>query len=120
VAKLQEFLAVSQFAVLTTVDEHGLLHTLPLKTPKQEFDGALWFVASSDEPFVERVNARRDVTVTYLDASSDRCLTLNGVARVARGGPVWATFARLFTNAVQGSSETVLIHVTVRSADLWE
>lgn len=120
VAKLQEFLRTNPFAVLTTVDAHGMLHTLPLKTPMQEFDGALWFVAPADEPFVGRVDARRDVTVTYLDGMSDRCLTLNGAARVSRPEARWSTMARKFSVRDQSRPETVLIHVTVRSADLWE
>lgn len=123
-AKLREFMKDIRVALLTTTDGQGMLHSRPMATPAHEFDGELWFLTSRNAPIVDHIGRRPNVLVTYLDSTEDRCVTLNGWARVRRDPrrarllwqPAWETWFP------QGPTDPDLavIEVSVVSADVWD
>ena len=83
----------SQFAVLTTSMSMGLLTPSPQEPQK---NAMRTLVLSLHRKTFARGLMPGGVTVTYLDASSDRWPDVNGVARVPAGS-MWRPFARLVT-----------------------
>lgn len=55
-----------KFAMLTTVEEDGSLHSRPMTTQEVEFDGDLWLFTRADAPKVWEAGHHRQVNVSFL------------------------------------------------------
>ncbi len=124
VKELRAFLRGSRLVMLTTRDAQGLLHTRPMEVPAAEFDGDLWFVTPMDAPIASQLRACPTVLVTCVDRDTDRCMVLNGTARIQRdprrARSLWRPeFSAWFPRGPMDPS-VGLIHVEVLSADVWE
>jgi hypothetical protein len=103
---LRALIQHTRVALVTTRDRSGALHSEPMEASQRDFDGVIWFPASESAPVLERVRARAAVQLTYHDKHSNRCVVLDGIARVCDGT------GRHATNR--------FIRVDVVSADAWD
>ena len=124
VAELRRFMNSTRLMMLTTRDAQGLLHTRPMERPALEFDGDLWFVTPMDAAIADQVRACPSVLVTCVDRDTDKCMVLNGTARLKRdprrARALWRPeFSAWFPRGPMDPS-VGLIHVQVMNADVWE
>jgi hypothetical protein len=96
----------ARVALLTTRDRDGMLHSEPMEPSERDFDGVIWIPTSESAPVLERVRARGAVQLTYHDKHSNRCVVLDGIARICDG-----TGRRVMGR---------FIRVDVVSADAWD
>ena len=93
-------------ALVTTRDRAGALHSEPMEASDRAFDGEIWFPTRESAAILERVRTRAAVQVTYIDDLSNRCVVLDGIARVCGGtGP---------------DAASPFIRIDIVSADIWE
>lgn len=122
--RLREFMQVSSVALLTTTDEHGIMHARPVDTPELDSDGSVWFISSAIDPLLEEVGARREVQLTYVDDRSGRCMVVMGTARVlrdaARAAALWRPALASWFPQGPADPELTVVNVSVTSADLWD
>lgn len=103
---LRTLIQHTRVALVTTRDRGGALHSEPMEASERDFDGVIWFPTSESAPVLERVRARAAVQLTYHDKHSNRCVVLDGIARICDGT------GRRATNR--------FIRVDVVSADAWD
>lgn len=85
VAKLGELIKDIKIAMLTTVDDtDGTLRSRPMVTQDVEFDGILWFFASSLSATADEVQHERDVNVSFADHGKTRYVSVSGKALLVR------------------------------------
>lgn len=104
---VRQLIRDTRYALVTTRDRQGRLHSEPMEASSRTFDGEIWFTAPATAPIVERVRRRPPIQVTYVDATSNRCVVLDGIARICSDA------------AVSDDSRT-FIRVDIVSADAWD
>jgi general stress protein 26 len=122
--EIQQFIAQSTMALLTTTDQQGLLHSRPVEAPALDADGLLWFYSSAGDPLLREVQRRPEVQLTCVEGGSGRCMVVNGLARAQRDAvralAGWKpTLATLFPGGPHDPS-LALVNVRVVTADLWD
>jgi hypothetical protein len=104
---VRQLIRDTRFALVTTRDRDGTLHSEPMEASHRTFDGELWFTAPAAAPIVARVRRRAPIQVTYVDANSNRCVVLDGIARIC-------------TDAAARNDTRTFIRVDIVSADAWD
>lgn len=113
-----------KFAMLTTVEEDGSLHSRPMTTQQDEFDGDLWFFTSASSGKVWEAGHHRQVNVSFADPEKAKFVSVSGVATLvrdrARMEKLWkAPYKVFFPNALD-DPDLALLQVTVEKAEYWD
>jgi general stress protein 26 len=82
--KFKEKVKKVKFAMLTTIEEDGEIHTRPIATNEMEEDGSLWFFTKAHSAKVEEVKQDQRVGLSYSDPDGDTYVTASGTASVVR------------------------------------
>lgn len=111
--------------MFVTATDDGSLHAHPMSTQEAEFDGDLWFIASTDSDTVQNLRARPTVNVSF--ASSSEWLSLSGTAEVVDGPAgddkkkeLWNTFTEAWFPDGDEDPSVVVVKVTGESAQYWD
>src|SRR5678816_4509065 len=81
--KLREIVKAVDICMLTTVDEHGSLHSRPMSNNRQiEFDGDLWFFTYGSSHKVGEVGRVPAVNASFADIESQQYVSLSGRVEV--------------------------------------
>lgn len=78
--KLVEEIKGVRIAMLTTRAANGELHSRPMATQDQDFQGELWFFTAFDSGKSEELIANPQVNVAYVDPSSNRYVSVSKAA----------------------------------------
>src|SRR5947209_17082118 len=73
-----------KFAMLTTIDEDGTLHSRPMTTQDVDFDGELWFFTGAHAPKVWQSEEHRQVNVAFADPEKQTYISASGTAQLVR------------------------------------
>ncbi len=73
-----------RIAMMSTIDESGQIHSRPMATQNEPFDGTLWFLTRSTSEKIGDIQHRQKVTLDYADPSDSKYITLRGTASVSR------------------------------------
>ncbi len=121
-AKITELMQGIKFAMLTTVDTEGEFVSRPMAHQDVEFDGDLWFFASSDSRKVRQITANPHVGVTL--SSSSTWVSVNGSAEIvrddAKAKELWSTEIEAWFPQGPVDDSIVLIKVTGHTAEYWD
>jgi general stress protein 26 len=122
VQKLNKIIRDISIAMLTTVDEQGQLHSRPMDTQKQEFDGDVWFFARATSQVVREIQHHAAVNVAYADGSNYVSLAGNAriVTDIAKKKALWKDDLKVWFDNGPESPDVVLIHVDAISAQYWD
>ncbi len=124
IQKLSGLIKDIKFAMLTTVHEDGTLHSRPMATQQQEFDGDLWFFTKADSSKVEDAKRERHVNVSYSSPDDQKYLSVSGRAEIVRDrakmkelwNPIYKTW---FPQGLE-DPEIALLKVSVEGAEYWD
>ncbi len=124
IAKLAELIKGIKFAMLTTVEEDGSLHSRPMTTQDVEFDGDLWFFTGAHAPKVWEADRHHQVNVAFADPEKSKYVSASGSATLVRDRakieeywkPVYKTF---FPGGLE-DPELSLMKVHVEKAEYWD
>jgi general stress protein 26 len=124
IKKLASIIKGIKFAMLTTSEEDGTLHSRPMTTQDVEFDGDIWFFTRADAPKVEETNQHRQVNVSFADPDTNKYVSASGTAEIVRDRnkleqywkPVYKTF---FPEGLE-DPQLALMKITVHKAEYWD
>lgn len=124
VRKLGELLKGHKYAMLTTIDEDGSLHSRPMGVLEVDFNGTLWFFTKEQAPKVWEIQHDAHVNVAFSDPSRSHFVSLRGMARLVRDHQKVAELFKPIHKAwfPEGldDPELSLLEVRVTRADYWD
>jgi general stress protein 26 len=122
--KLGEIMSGIKFAMLTTVEPDGALHSRPMTTQEVEFDGDLWFFTNVHSPKVWEADQHRQVNVSFADPNKNTYLSASGAAILvqdrAKIEELWKPLYKTFFPKGLDDPDLALLKVSVERAEYWD
>ena len=122
--KLRDLIKGIRVAMLTTVSDHGNLHSRPLATQDVEFDGDLWFFTRKDSTKVFDVRKNGSVNVSYSDPENDRYVSVSGHAELVesktKARKLWSPLQTVWFPEGPDDPFLLLLKVNVEQAQYWD
>ena len=122
--KIGEIISGIKFAMLTTADADGALHSRPMTTQQVDFDGDLWFFTNADSPKVWEANQHRQVNVSFADPAKNKYVSASGRAQLVRDRAkieeLWKPLYKTFFPKGLEDPELSLLKVEVAKAEYWD
>lgn len=124
IKKLSELMKDIKFAMLTTLEEDGSLHSRPMTTQQIDFEGDLWFFTSAASGKVWEAGHQRQVNVSFADPEKSRFVSVSGTAALTRDRAkmeqLWkAPYKVIFPNGLD-DPDLAMLQVTVQKAEYWD
>ncbi len=124
IQKLAEMMKGIKFAMLTTLEEDGSLHSRPMATQQVDFDGELWFFTKANAPKVWEAGHHRQVNVSFADPEKSKFISASGTATLVRDRAkmqeLWkAPYKVIFPEGLE-DPEIALLKVAVEKAEYWD
>jgi general stress protein 26 len=124
IKKLAGMMKGIKFAMLTTVEDDGSLHSRPMTTQEADFDGDLWFFTQVHTPKVWEADHHRQVSVTFSDTTKSTFIAASGSASVVRDQAkmkeLWKPAYKVFFPNGLEDPELSLLKVKVERAEYWD
>ena len=124
IKKLGELIKGIKYAMLTTTDHDGMLHSRPMATQNEEFDGSLWFFTRASAPKVDEVANEHKVNVSYSKPNGQSFVSVSGTARLvrdqAKNKEFWTPAMKAWFPKGPEDPETALLKVDVDKAEYWD
>jgi general stress protein 26 len=121
---LRKLIKGIRVAMLTTVSDHGLLHSRPLATQEVELDGDLWFFTKKDASKVLDLRKNSSVNVSYSDPENDRYVSVGGHAELieskAKARKLWSPSQTVWFPDGPEDPYLMLLKVNVEQAQYWD
>lgn len=124
IKKLGDLMRGIRFAMLTTAEPDGSLHSRPMATQDVEFDGDIWFFTAADSGKVWEADRNHHVNVAYSNPEKNNYVSATGTAALVRDRkkieelwkPVYKTF---FPKGLE-DPELALLKISVEKAEYWD
>jgi general stress protein 26 len=124
VQKIAKMIHGIDFAMLTTVNDDGHLHSRPMSTQQVEFDGTVWFFTYEDTPKAQDIRRNPQVNVAYADPKKQDYVSLAGRAEIvkdrAKMEELWEAPLKAWFPQGVDTPGIALIKVTAETAELWD
>ncbi len=124
VRRLAELINGIEFAMMTTIDEKGRLHSRPMATQRSPFDGDVWFFTKASSLKANELGRNRAVNLSYVSADASRFVSVSGSADVVRdrgkAAELWPPAYRGWFPDGLDDPDLVLIRVRVEYAEYWD
>ncbi len=122
--KLWELIKRHRFAMLTTLETGGALHSRPMTTIERDYDGSLWFFVKSDAAAVSAVAAHAEVCLSYADPAAKDFVCVSGpaaiVTDVAIKKQMWSAEVQAWLPEGAESPLNLLLKVVPEHAEYWD
>lgn len=115
-----------KFAMFTTRHSNGHLHSRPMTTQNKKLDedDRLWFFMSRRGDPVDDLKTEQNVNVSYADTSSDKYVSVSGMAVVsmdaAKTRELWSKMAEAWFPGGVDDPDLALIEVKITHAHYWD
>lgn len=115
-----------RIAMMTTLDENGILRSRPMATlPHAGFDdGTLWFFTRADSPKVHELQEHWRVNLSYADPGDQNYVSVSGIAQLVRDQDkirfLWRDIMSTWFPNGPDDPEVALLKVTVDQAEYWD
>ncbi|MES2317105.1 MAG: pyridoxamine 5'-phosphate oxidase family protein [Pseudomonadota bacterium] len=124
VAELKSRIAAIQFAMFTTVDQHGHLASRPMTNQETDGEGNLWFFTSTETELWQHIAAQPQVNLSFAEPEDGVYVSVSGQAeRVVDRAQIKA----MWTPAVQAwyphgpdDPHVMLVRVVSHRAEYWD
>ena len=124
IKRLAEIIKGIKFAMLTTTEPDGSLHSRPMTTQEIEFDGDLWFFTRADTPKVWETNEHRQVNASFADPVHHKFVSASGTAVLVRDQAkikeLWKPAYKIFFPEGLEDPELALMKISVNKAEYWD
>jgi general stress protein 26 len=108
--------------MFTTIDAQGQMHSRPMDTQAQEFDGDLWFFSEASSRKVADLRANNQLHISYQSGNS--FVSLSGSAlitdNVAKKRELWKPDLEAWFENGPEDPNVLLIKFRAKSAEYWE
>jgi general stress protein 26 len=113
-----------RIAMMSTIDEGGQIHSRPMATQNESFNGTLWFLTRSTSEKIGDIRERQKVTLDYADPDESKYITLRGAASVsqdpAKIEEMWNPIYKAWFPGGKGDPEIAVLRVDVTEGEYWE
>ncbi len=82
--KLYELIGDVKIAMMTTVDQDGMLHSRPMHNHEADENGDLWFFTQINSPKVTEISRDSEVNLAYSDPDKQHYVSVFGTAEIVR------------------------------------
>jgi len=124
VAKLAGLIKDIQFAMLTTRAADGTLHSRPMTTQSQPFDGTLWFLTGERTHKSDEIARDPEVNLSYVDVDDQAYVSVSGRAAVlddrAKARELWNPLYRAWFPDGVDDPDLRVLRVDVTGAEYWD
>lgn len=122
--KVHELISDVDIAMLTSVDQHGHLHSRPMGTQKMEFDGNLWFFTDRTSPKVTEIQMNHQVNVAYAHPGKSTYVSVRGEASIVESQgkmqELWNPLLKAWFPDGLNDPALTLIKVEVGTVEYWD
>lgn len=122
--KLGELIKDIDIAMLTTIDEKGLLRSRPMATQEMSADGTLYFFMDTSSAKVEEISSTNQVNLVYAEPDDHRYVSVSGRAIVnknkAKMKELWKPTLKAWFPEGLEDPNLGLLQVTVEQAEYWD
>ncbi|MBF2008464.1 pyridoxamine 5'-phosphate oxidase family protein [Chlorogloeopsis sp. ULAP01] len=123
--KLRDLIKDIDYAMLTTVNEDGTLHSRPMATNREvEFDGDVWFFTYASSYKVVEINRNHQVNVSYAAPNKQCYVSLSGTAELVRDRQkleeMWQPQLKAWFPKGLDEPDIALLKVNVEKAEYWD
>lgn len=112
------------FAMMTTADEEGALHSRPMSTMDMDAEGNLWFFTALSSSKIDEALAQQRVAVTYARPDRQDYVSVSGTAQVVRDKPrmqaLWTPWIKPWFPRGIEDPDLVLLKVSIDDAQYWD
>jgi general stress protein 26 len=124
VKKVAELIKDLKYAMMTTVDSDGALHSRPMGTQEREFDGSLYFLADKNSRKIQELSGESRVNLAYGDPSKNHWVSVAGKAHASRDqqkiDELWSPFHKAWFPEGKEDPSITVIRVDVDSVEYWD
>ena len=122
--KISELVKGIRIAMMSTVDDRGQIHSRPMATQDEPFDGTLWFLTRATSAKIGDLQRHQMVTLDYADPSDSKYITLRGRASVVndreRIKKLWNPLYKAWFPEGENDPEITVLRVDIAEGDFWE
>lgn len=122
--KVAELINEIKFAMLTTQEHDGNLHSRPMTTLQVDSDGCLWFFTGLHSYKVDDLHEHTKVNVAYARTDKQDYLSVTGTAEVVRDRKkmeqLWTPWLKPWFHGGLDDPELVLLKVRIEEANYWD
>lgn len=122
--KLSELIGNITYAMLTTREPDGTLHTRPMHTEAMQHDGTLLFLTLASSPKARELTSFPKVSVAYMGNDANACVAIAGHARIRRDKDklkeLWKPLYKAWFPKGLEDPDLALLEVTIDRAEYWE
>jgi general stress protein 26 len=121
--KINDLIKDTRIAMLTTVQPDGRIHSRPMATQIQPFDGTLWFLTREQSGKVSEIQQDAHVALTYSDprhiyvSLTGRASLSNDRAKIHE---LWNPACKSWFPQGEQDPDITILKVDVESAEYWE
>jgi len=122
--KISELVKGIRIAMMSTIDDDGLIHSRPMATQDEPFNGTLWFLTRSSSEKIGDIQQRHNVTLDYADPGNSKYITLRGTATVnqdrAKIDHMWSPMYKAWFPEGKDDPEIAVLRVDVTEGEYWD
>lgn len=122
--ELSELLKDFRFAMVTFVTDEGHLHSAPMTTQNDAFNGIVWFLGSKKSELVKSISSNPQVNLGYSNTSNNDYVSINGVAENVIDqvilDEIWSPAYEAFFEHGKSDLDIQLIRVVCNGAQYWK
>lgn len=124
IAKLKELIADIPYAMLATTAEDGSIHSRPMSSRQNEFNGELWFFTGRDTGKVTEIRNDQHVNVAFASPKDMSFVSIAGRADLVqdrrKAEELWNPAYKAWFPEGLNDPNLALIKVSVDSAEYWD
>lgn len=122
--ELSELLKDFRFSMVTFVTDEGHLHSAPMTTQNDAFNGIVWFLGSKKSELVKSISSNPQVNLGYSNISNNDYVSINGVAENVIDevilDEIWSPAYEAFFEHGKSDPDIQLIRVVCNGAQYWK
>ena len=122
--KLHDLIKDIKFAMLTTCDSQGRLHSRPMAVQQTEGADDLWFFVGLTSPKVEEICRDPKVNVSLAEPNDQRYVSIAGHAEIvrdaAKAAALWSPLYQTWFPRGLQDPNLGLLKVVVQHAEYWD
>ncbi len=123
VEQLNELIRNIKFAMFSTVQSDGSVHSCPMATQEADVDGHLWFLTATETSKVDAIQANNNVCVAYADPDGQRYVSVSGEARLLnhpeKKKELWNPLYKAWFPKGLDDPKLILIQVLITAVEYW-
>ena len=112
------------YAMLTSRESDGTLHTRPMKTEALQADGSLLFFTQASSAKAREIETNPQVSISYMSGNADVSVAVAGRARLLRDPQkmksLWKPLYKAWFPQGLEDPELTLLAVTIERAEYWK